>query len=89
MDRVGLVSKALRPVESGRRYDARGHEDEPLVDYNLACYYSLEGQKPLAIVHLAAAIESDPTYRDLVHDEPDFDPLRSDPNFLAITSVIV
>ena len=39
--------------------------------------------------HLANALDIDGNFRDLVGDEPDFDPIRSDPDFKALVQVIV
>lgn len=62
---------------------------EALLHYNLACYWSLFGDKGQALESLSTAFEIDPNYRDLVDQESDFDPIRQDPDFLALTSVIV
>ena len=35
------------------------------------------------------ALRIDPRYRTMIDDESDFDPLRTDPDFLALTSIIV
>lgn len=63
--------------------------DEAIVHYNLACYWSLAKNVPLALVYLSQSFDLDPEYRDMVADEKDFDPLREHPEFVAITSVIV
>jgi tetratricopeptide (TPR) repeat protein len=60
-----------------------------IVHYNLACYWSLAGNVKLAVAYLAQAFELEPEYRDLVHRERDFDPIRNHPHFQALTSVIV
>jgi Flp pilus assembly protein TadD len=57
---------------------------EALLHYNLACYLSLAGQKRRALRRLSRATALDPVYREMVKDEADFDPLRSDPEFQAI-----
>ena len=62
---------------------------EATAHYNLACYLSLTGEKARTLAHLAEALLLDPTYRKLVDDEPDFDPIRADAQFQAITSIIV
>jgi tetratricopeptide (TPR) repeat protein len=62
---------------------------EALLHYNLACYWCLAGDKDQALDFLSSALEIDPNYRDLVDGEADFDPIREDPDFLALTSVIV
>ena len=62
---------------------------EPLLLYNLACYHSLAGRVPAAIEHLTKAISLDDRYRDLTTAEPDFDPIRQDPRFVAVTHVTV
>ncbi|MCC7250851.1 MAG: hypothetical protein IT540_03125, partial [Hyphomicrobium sp.] len=73
----------------------RAQETEPdsstaaLLDYNLACYWSLAGQKDLALGSLARALAIDAHYRELVGSEPDFDSLRSDPDFRELVSIIV
>ena len=81
-DRIDLAIAAMEEavsVEPG----------EAILHYNLACYLSLAGDKQPALTHLAEALAIDADYRDLVGDEPDFDPIRSDPEFLALTSIIV
>lgn len=83
--RTGQIAMAVRAMD-------RAVEAEPenaLVHYNLACYLSLAGDKDRALAHLSQAFALETRYRLLVHDEPDFDPLRSDPDFQALTSIIV
>ena len=83
--RTGRIDLAIEDLEQ-----ARGAEpSEPLVHYNLACYLSLAGEKHRAISHLSEAISINPEFRALVDEEPDFDSLRSDPQFQALTSMIV
>ncbi len=83
--RTGQLSFAIQALESG--LDA--HPDEALLHYNLACYWSLGGNKDRALQYLEQAIELDSRFRDMTADEPDFDPIRTDPRFQTITSVIV
>lgn len=67
-------------------------EAEPsraIIHYNLACYWSLAGNVKLAVTYLAQALELEPDYRDLIPQEPDFDPIRNHPHFQALTSVSV
>ena len=63
--------------------------DEALVHYNLACYWSLAGEKPRALEHLADALAINPNYRRLVDSESDFDSIRWDADFQAICAEIV
>lgn len=60
-----------------------------IVHYNLACYWSLAGNSKVAISYLARALDLEPNYRELVHLESDFDPIRHHPHFQALTEVIV
>lgn len=62
---------------------------QPVLHYNLACYHSLAGNVPAAIDHLTRAIAIDDRFRDLTGHERDFDAIRSDPRFVAATSVTV
>lgn len=57
------------------------HPTVPLVLYNLACYYSLAGQKEQALSWLGRALRMNRSFGKLVPAETDFDPLRSDPDF--------
>lgn len=83
--RTGQIDLAIEALERAVQIGP----DDALNHYNLACYLSLNGQKERALAHLAQALKIDPSYRHLVDDEPDFDPLRSDPDFRALTSIIV
>ena len=60
-----------------------------LLHYNLACYLSLSRHRQRAMFHLAQALALDADYRMLIDSESDFDPIRSDPEFQALTSTIV
>lgn len=60
-----------------------------ILHYNLACYWSLARNRTLALRYLSRALELDGNFRDMIPDEPDFNPLRHDPEFIALTSVIV
>ncbi|NIP85437.1 MAG: tetratricopeptide repeat protein, partial [Planctomycetales bacterium] len=83
--RTGRVDLAIQALEEGLGYEP----GEALLHYNLACYWSLYGDKGQALAYLGAALDMDAGYRERIEGEPDFDPLRDDPDFLALTSVIV
>jgi tetratricopeptide (TPR) repeat protein len=57
------------------------HPDEAILPYNLACYWTLAGNREKALVALATALELDPDYRDQIDGESDFDLIREDPDF--------
>jgi len=83
--RTDELDKAIESLERAREVDSQ----EPLIEYNLACYYSLQGSITLALEYLSRAINANPAFKDLVGRETDFDPIRSDPGFQALVSVIV
>jgi tetratricopeptide (TPR) repeat protein len=59
----------------------REHPDEPLLHYNLACYWSLAENDAKALEELAVALALAPDLRALIADESDFDHLRLNPLF--------
>lgn len=83
--RTGRIDLAIKALERALEVEP----SEALIHYNLACYLSLAGNKPRALSHLSQALAIDPDYRMLTHDESDFDSIRSDPEFVALTSIIV
>jgi Flp pilus assembly protein TadD len=78
--RTGRIDLAIEALE--RALEA--HREEPLVCYNLACYYSVAGDKRRALPYLEQALAMDASYRSLIDHEPDFDLLRGDPEFQAV-----
>jgi tetratricopeptide (TPR) repeat protein len=60
------------------------HDDEPIVLYNLACYFALASDKVRALSWLGRAIRMEASLTELVADEPDFDGLRHDADFQLI-----
>ena len=83
--RIGRIDLAIESMEDALEVDSR----LGIVHYNLACYWSLASNVGLTLAHLARAFELDADYRSHVVHEADFDPVRSHPEFLALTSVIV
>jgi tetratricopeptide (TPR) repeat protein len=53
--------------------------------YNLACAESRLGRKDSALEHLRESVETEERYRADAATDPDFDAIRDDPEFLAIT----
>jgi tetratricopeptide (TPR) repeat protein len=85
LKRLGRLAEAIGALNRG--LEASPHE--PILLYNLACYHSLAGNVPAAIEHLTKAISIDDRFRDLTGMERDFDPIRSDPRFVAATHLTV
>ncbi len=83
--RTGRIDLAIEALEEALVADS----SQALVHYNLACYWSLAGNRRQALLYLAQAFDLDPDYRDLVAAESDFDPIRNDPGFQSLVSVIV
>ena len=83
--RSGRIDLAIEALERAEEISP----GEALIQYNLACYWSLAGKKQRALKYLSRAISADSHYRDLLVDEPDFDPIRSDPEFRALIEIIV
>ncbi|MEO0530518.1 MAG: tetratricopeptide repeat protein [Planctomycetota bacterium] len=75
--RVGRLDEAIHSLEQAAHYQP----NDGLVQYNLACYYSLAGRRLDALRRLKRAFELDAGLRKLVADEPDFLPMREDPGF--------
>jgi Flp pilus assembly protein TadD len=83
--RTGHLDRAIEALEQALDFDPA----EAVLHYNLACYWSLAHDRGRALDYLARALDMDSNFRDLVPEEPDFDPLRSDPGFKLLTSVVV
>jgi tetratricopeptide (TPR) repeat protein len=83
--RTGRIEMAIGALEKALLADP----NEALLHYNLACYLSLARQKDGALDHLSRALSIEPRYRELIEAEADFAPLRSDPDFQALTGSFV
>ncbi len=83
--RTGRVDLAIESLEEALIVDP----NDALVNYNLACYWSVANSKRQALAYLERAFELADHYRTLVADEPDFDPIRNDPRFQALLRVVV
>ncbi len=75
--RTNRLAQALDSLDRA----IREHPDEPLLHYNLACYWSLAGNGSKALGQLSAALELDPDLRSLIAQESDFNQLRGNPEF--------
>ncbi len=75
--RTGQIEMAIDALERALAV----HPGEPLAHYNLACYWSLVGNRPQALQYLGHALKLAPQYRGLIDEEPDFDAIRSGPQF--------
>ena len=83
--RLGKLELAIQALENALDVD----NAEPILYYNLACYWSLAGNVGLALSYLGRALQMRGDYRDMIPQEPDFDPVRNHPEFLSLTSVVV
>ena len=83
--RCGRLDQAIRALEQGLAIDG----EQPILHYNLACYWSLADRPTRALKYLAQALDMEPDYRPLIADERDFDPIRDNPEFQTLISVNV
>jgi tetratricopeptide (TPR) repeat protein len=75
--RTNRLAQAIDALDHARRE----HPENPLLHYNLACYWSLAGQAGRALVELHLALDLEPDLRGLIADESDFEMLRGNPDF--------
>lgn len=66
----------------------QAHPKEPVVLYNLACYYSLAGEKDQALSWLGRALRMDLGLKKLIPQEDDFNSLRDDPDFQHLLELV-
>jgi hypothetical protein len=78
--RTHRLAQAIEALEAARR----SHPREPLLAYNLACYWSLAGDATRAVARLGQALRLDPGLHRLIGGEADFDPVRAHPGFLRL-----
>jgi len=78
--RVDQLPKAIAAMHAAHRADGK----EPIILYNLACYYSLAKNKSQALTWLGRALRMHRDLMQLIPKETDFDPLRDDPDFLKL-----
>jgi tetratricopeptide (TPR) repeat protein len=65
--------------------DALPHyKDKSGILYNIACAEALLGEVDEAIAHLKESIELHPAYAEAAREDPDFEPIRSDPRFAEV-----
>jgi tetratricopeptide (TPR) repeat protein len=55
-----------------------------LLTYNLACAYSLSNKKERAVALLREGLAMNPGLTDYSKQDPDFDPIRETPEYLAL-----
>ncbi|MEK6238974.1 MAG: tetratricopeptide repeat protein [Planctomycetales bacterium] len=78
--RAGRMASAVEALKAGLQAD----DAEAAVRYNLACCWSLTGDRDRAMRFLAEAVAIDADYRLLSLEEPDFDPIRKDVEFQTL-----
>ena len=75
--RTGDLRGAITALRALVKHDKK-HD---FARFNLACYLALAGDAEAAIEELSIACGLNAECRDFARDEPDFDPLRTDPRF--------
>lgn len=75
--RTDRLMQAIDSMEHAYRISPKA----PVVLYNLACYWTLAGNKTQALSWLGRALRMDDSFRKLIPEEHDFDPIRQDPDF--------
>lgn len=75
--RTHRLAQAIDALERAER----AHPDEPILHYNLACYWSLAGNIERALAELSLSLDLDEGLRERIAAETDFDALRNHPEF--------
>jgi tetratricopeptide (TPR) repeat protein len=80
--RTDQLQRAISAMEQAYR----AAPNEPIVLYNLACYFALAGEKAQALSWLGRALRMRRELRQLIAEETDFDTLRGDPDFQFVAN---
>ena len=83
--RVGRLDLAIQVLEDALEVAP----EQAIIHYNLACYWSLASNTRRALRYLVHSFELEPGLCAVVACEPDFDPIREDPDFRMLTSLVV
>jgi tetratricopeptide (TPR) repeat protein len=75
--RTHRLAQAIDSLSRALRENPR----EPILHYNLACYWSLAGNPRKALESLAIALDLDDDIRAMIATESDFDSLRGNADF--------
>lgn len=78
--RAGRIDLACESICEALRFEP----NNPLLHFNVSCYYSLLGEKKKTVEHLHRALILDPSFQTMIPEEPDFDPMRTEPEFLSL-----
>lgn len=78
--RMGRLVESTEPLERA----AVHRPSEPLLHYALACHWSLAGSAPRALDSLSMALELDPDLRECAAEEPDFEAIRGEADYLRL-----
>jgi Flp pilus assembly protein TadD len=82
--RIDQLQQAIDAMKLAYQF----HKEVPIVLYNLACYYSLAGEKDDALSWLGRAFRMDRQLLNLIPSETDFDSLRKDVDFQHLLQLI-
>ena len=82
--RTGQLQRSIQMMKRALEVEP----NNPLIQYNLACYYSLDHDKSRALSWLGRAVRADRSLAHLIEKETDFDPLRNDPDFKYLVETI-
>ena len=82
--RTNQLPRAITSMEQAYRIAPK----EAVILYNLSCYWSLAANKTQSLSWLGRALRMDKSFRQLIDDETDFDPLRQDPDFQLIVGAV-
>jgi len=77
--RTQRLAQAIDSLERAARYHTQA--PQPLLHYNLACYWSLAANTVKALDELAIALKHAPELRSHIPTEHDFDSLRGNTDF--------
>ncbi len=83
--RLKRIDLAIESMQAAVELDG----DSAIAHYNLACYWSLACHTNNALHHLTRALDLNPDYRDNIGCEPDFDNIRTNPEFQALNTAVV
>ena len=75
--RTGQLPKSIETMQLA----LESSPEEPIVPYNLSCYYALAGKKSEALTWLRQALKQERSLRKLISEETDFDGIRDDEEF--------